>query len=394
VAAGAAYVQGYYYAKPYPFSTFLFNPSDKFVPGAPGVGTHYFGDLYGLWRHTRDANPYRHPSIPYPSNYLPFTHVLFKPLSWLSYPIASAGFLIGSLLATMAICWRWIEAQERVVHALLTLIIACLSYPVLFALDRGNVDILGFILLWLMIEAISRGAWTAAAVLLALGASMKGVPGILILLFVPARQWRAALLAIGLTVALSVVGLAIMHGGIVDNFNGLRDAIQSFNRTVDQGTTGLQHDSSIHGLLAVLEHWGLGGATGAAAALSAVLVVVAVLGSLLLPLALWERLTVLTVAFILAPTVTFDYRLVFMLLPVGVVLSGRHTPEVPAYVIVLFGLLLIPKEWPLLWADVGLGTLVNPLLMLGLFGVALAGGVARRRQGRAAPDGTAIALPA
>lgn len=381
VAVAAHYMLAFYQGRLYPFSTFLFRPSDRFASEAPGFGNHIFGDLYGTWQHTKDGSPYLAPGVFYPSNYLPAAHLLLKPLSWFSYRVAAGIFLIGCLVGVIALFWRRIDVEDRLTRSLLTLVLGCLTYPVLFALDRGNVDLLVFFALWAMLELIVRGRWMWAAAALSVAASMKGIPAVFVLLFLQARQWRAIALTVAMSLGLTLTALAIMEGGIVDNVEALRASLRGFDAASTHGTQGLQHVSTVAGLLGVVEHF-VGWASGlahAAPVISASLLCVIITATMFLPLELWERLTLLTVAAIIVPTVSYDYRLTLILLPILLVLSEREAPRLPMTVLVLFGLLLVPKGLPVLWADVGLGSFANPLLMLGLVGVVSSGGIRRWR---------------
>lgn len=378
-AVAAHYVFAFYMGRGYPSSTFLFNPSDRFTPEAPGFGNHIFGDLYGTWQHTKDASPYLSPGVFYPSNYLPATHLLLKPLSWIDYRLAAGIFLIGSLTVIVALFWRRIEVEDRLTRSLLTIVLGCLTYPVLLALDRGNVDLLVFFALWAMLLLILRGWWVTAAVALSIAASMKGIPALFVVLFVQARQWRAIAVTVVVSAVLTVTALAMMRGGIYANVQGLATSLKGFDSVSAQGTNGLHYVTTVAGLLGVLEHYfrGMAGLASSSSVVAGALLVVVVAATLLLPLELWERVTLLAVAVIMVPPVSYDYRLTLMLLPILLFLSRREVPHLPIVVPILFGLLLVPKGLPILWADVGLGTLVNPLLMLGLVGVVLAQGIGR-----------------
>lgn len=393
-AVAAHYVLGFYEARGYPFSTFLFNPNDRFTPEAPGIGHHIFGDFYGTWRHTKDGSPYIAPGVFYPSNYLPAAHLLLKPLAWLEYGLATVIFLVGSLIGVVAAFWRRIDVDDRLTRSLLALVLGCLTYPVLFALDRGNVDLLVFFALWAMLALILRGHWVGAAVALSVAASMKGIPALFVVLFVQARQFRAVAVAIGVSALLTFGALAMMDGGIMDNVKALKRSLEGFDTASTQETKGLQHVSTIAGLLGVLEHYFSWSSTlvQASRVIAGGLLFGIVVATLLLPLDLWQRVTLLTVAIIAVPTVSYDYRLTLILLPVLLILSERDVPDLRVAPPILFGLLLVPKGLPILWADVGVGTLVNPLLMIGLVGVVLAEGIRRWRS--SSGDGAAAGAAA
>ena len=316
------------------------------------------------------------------ASYFPFTYLLFKPLSWLPYPTAVVLFLLTTTAATFAAFWQRIGSQDNIQRGLLTLIIAGLTYPMLFNQDRGNTDIIIVLLLWLMLEMMMRAKWQAAALLLALAATFKGLPGLFALLFIPVQKWAAIATSVVTAASLTLIAFATMSGGLEHSVDGFRSSLESFGIFANVGTTSLQHNTSISGLLAVLAHWSplFTGAFNSAGVISALVLLITVTASLALPLLLWERVSLIVVAITLVPAVSFDYRLLLILLPAGLIISDRTSSDVPTYVVVLFGLILIPKALPVLWADIGAGTLINPILMLALLVAVISRGIQRRRR--------------
>lgn len=394
VAVGLAYWQAFYLGKGAPYGTFLFKPDDKFVPGAQSLGVHFFGDFFGVWKHSKDASPYLNPSIFYASNYFPFTHLLLKPLTWFSYPVAAAIFLGGSWVALGAIAWSRVpRGVDRVRRALWAFALVALTYPVLFAIDRGNVELLMFLLMWLSLLCMERARWLLAAVPLAMAAAMKGTPLILAGIFLAKRQWGAAALSVGLTLLLTFVGFLIMDGSLKDNFDGLRDALKVFADTTEGGVAGLEHSTTIRGLLEVAGHegWLPSSLADAWQVFAGVALIGFSAAAVLLPLALWERVAILVVAMILVPPTSFDYRLIHLLLAVFLLLRATRPPATA--VVVMLGLALIPKGLPILYAGVDIGTVVNPLLLLGVGATLSATGFKRRREARTAAT-RPVAVPA
>jgi hypothetical protein len=385
IAVGVHYWLAYYLGRPYPESTFLFTPADRFVDGAPGVGVHFFGDFYGTWRHTLDADPYGAPSLFYRSNYFPFTHLLFEPATWLSYPAATAVFLVGSGLGILGAVWAALADRDGLRRALTAVVLTFMTYPVLIALDRGNIETALLLLLLAFLALYARGRPMAAAVPLAMAAAMKLTPLILVLLFVVRRQWRATALTVALTVLLTLAGLLFIPGNLADNADAALEAIRGFTSAAeDDPTAGVRYNTSVTGLFEVASReWSWAeGVRFLATPLSALLLVVSCAVALLPRLELWERVTLLVVAMILVPPVSYDYRLIHLLLPVLLMLRAR-TP-VPVAAVVLLALVLVPKTVPLLFDNVGASTIVNPLLLLAVAGIVVAGAV-RRRAWQAAP---------
>jgi hypothetical protein len=97
----------------------------------------------------------------------------------------------------------------------------------------------------------------------------------------------------------------------------------------------------------------------------AVLLAVALVLAVLRPV-LWQKVALVTGAMILVPTISFEYRMLHLYLPLLLFLAAPETRRSDLLFVVLFGLLLVPKGLPVLFDDVNVGSLVNPLLLAGL----------------------------
>jgi hypothetical protein len=91
---------------------------------------------------------------------------------------------------------------------------------------------------------------------------------------------------------------------------------------------------------------------------------------------------------ILVPSVSYEYRMIHVYLPLLLFLAVVESRRADALYVALFGLLLIPKGLPILYADVNIGTVVNPLLLVALMvavviDAARTGGVSTWRPGGA-----------
>ena len=108
----------------------------------------------------------------------------------------------------------------------------------------------------------------------------------------------------------------------------------------------------------------------------------------LLPLRLWEQVTLLTVALVVLPSSSGDYRLLHFLVPLALFLRLGAGSRLRWWYAVLFALLLVPKAFVLLRPDgTNLGVVLNPLVMLLLAAMVVGTGVARlarKRSGRRA----------
>lgn len=83
-----------------------------------------------------------------------------------------------------------------------------LGFPLLFLLDRGNIEAFIWVLVLLGLTAFTRNRPLLASVLWALAASMKIFPAILFLLFLARRRYWMFAAAVGFAVLFSVLALA------------------------------------------------------------------------------------------------------------------------------------------------------------------------------------------
>jgi hypothetical protein len=143
--------------------------------------------------------------------YPPLMLPCFFWCTWLSARAATVVWTIASaLLAAVGVWWTARSRRELAVHPVpVPLLLSCLlfSAPLVFALERGNCDLLLVPLLvtagWALRErSAPRDALAGAC--LALAAGLKIYPAILLAGLLPLRRWRA--LAFGMSAA---AGLAL-----------------------------------------------------------------------------------------------------------------------------------------------------------------------------------------
>lgn len=352
LAVASHYVLGVYLHKRYPYNTFLFDP------------VHPFGDLAVTLRAAANPSPYVGVGAFRPSGYFPFANLLIKPLTWLPYGHAAPLYLLGT---TATILWV-LAAQLRDADLPLRLVTACviglLNYPVLLMLDRGNVE--GLILLLLTGSALTarRGAWKWSAVLIGAAAAMKGYPLLFVLVLVGARRYRDVLIAAVTAVALTLVSLMTFAGGVAENVRGMLSSLDAFF-AFNSGELGVQHGSSLNGLASALAHMApsLTWLHQTVAPISLGVLIIGAAGVASGRLLLWQSYAVVAALTILVPTVAFDYRLVLLLVPV-ILLLREPGGSLRRSSVLLLGLLFVPKGLPVLYGQVTLGVVVNPLLLL------------------------------
>lgn len=112
--------------------------------------------------------------------YPPLSYFIFHPLKYLKH---SWLVVLYFLTSTGFLCWyasyylKEYRQQVSKIEFFTTLfIIAFLNYPILFVLDRGNIEIWIFILVAMFVILFQKQRYKSSAVLLAIACAMKVYP--------------------------------------------------------------------------------------------------------------------------------------------------------------------------------------------------------------------------
>jgi hypothetical protein len=380
------YWRGSYEGRPYPASTWLYRPDDRFEPAAGGTAQHVFGDFYLTLTQSKDPSPYR-PKISFlPSNYFPFTHVCFRPLTALNFNVALAGFLGVTVIGVAVYVYGMLRVRDPLDDIKNVFVLTALTYPVQMVLDRGNIEGILFLLVALFLVSLQRNRLGASVVFLACAAAMKLYPALFALIYLARREYKAFAACALLTILLTTVSLATFEGGMVANAQGLWDALRSCDDHADIGTHVVQHGSSFHGMLRTT--WFLTGRSGEPLVWFNRLNLLFTLTSLGLlfishlkcRFSPWQSCALITFAIILVPKVSFDYKLILLYLPLGLFMNSNARRPGGLLYTLGFGLLLIPKGFWLIRDDVSINCLVSPLIMLAMAGGIVVSVYYRQRQ--------------
>lgn len=197
------------------------------------------------------------------------------------------------------------------------LIAICTSYPVLFAIERGNLEIVLAIGMAVGIWAYWKGhTWTAAVVWGIFG-SVKLYPLIFLALFLSRRQYRQFLFAIITAAATTLLSLMYIGPTISVAATGIRNGIHAFLRIYTLNIVNKAFDHSVFMILKLATrrfnpdlNWML---SGYLTALTSLMLVLYFIRIRKLPLA--NQLLILTVSSITLPPTSFDYTLVQLYAP-------------------------------------------------------------------------------
>jgi hypothetical protein len=345
----------------------------------------------------------------------PLFHVLYVvvlPLGRIGALLLQSGVFLAGLTLLL---WRtYLDSltswTERITYFL---ILVVLSYPVLFVLERGNVEMLLFVVIagFFYLYYVKRSVWCVG--LLAVAISLKMYPAVFIVLLLADRRYKWALSTI-LSAAIitlgSIVLLALfLPGSLLDYIHISVKSLRQINYAYVAQLWGLPYGHSLWGLLVSLA--GLAGIDQTAFVVHSALPYTIVVFLAFAALAVfvirfvrlqWQRVALLTVAALALPTVSADYRLLYAYLPLAMLLNTSVRTRIDTVCIVLLGCLLIPTDyvygvllrntgwlqstaWQLTHASISV--VIYPLVMLTLAAVVVWDALAEHRPIERRPGG-------
>jgi hypothetical protein len=349
----------------YPYDTFLFRPSVRFSD---------FTQVYGL---ARSYGPPHDTTTVYSTE----LHLLMTLATAL--PASLVWLAFNALFLATLVCVVWFGVCRRIggrpVRVAYTLIFVTLSYPVLFVLDRGNLEMLLFVALaaFAYLHYVRKSAWSWLP--LALAVAGKYYLATLLVLYVKERRWRELGLALAAIVGVtlgSAVALSLHSGfSVLQVLENTRTTLGGF---ADRFTylAVVQHGHTLWGLVCMLIVW-LNPPVVASHLEPYYFVVCLALFAWVsvrvvnLELAPWQSFTALLVAGLVLPFQSNDYTLVHMVLPLALIgaygVQTRHGRRSA----VLIALLLIPTAYVVLIVDVTSSVIVYPLVCVTLLATCL-----------------------
>jgi hypothetical protein len=284
------------------------------------------------------------------------------------------GFVIfyGAVLALMRRSWPEISGLAIV-------LVGVLNYPVLFTVDRANLELYLFMAVtaFVYFYFISPRP-LVATIFLAAAICMKLYPGVFVLFLLRDRRWKELGILVAVCVVLTGLPLLAFQGGPILNLELMFDSFRNFVK-VTGGFDSFQHNASLWGaivltIVMVRKVW-FGVSIGSPESLdfgsvipAAYLILAAIIFLVVAVLTVLKRLKdrdavlVLTILMILLPNVSFDYKLILLLVPL--VLHLPYSKD--RSIVVLLSLVIIPKDYAMLYADISISVILNVVLMIAL----------------------------
>jgi len=364
------YAQGAYFGKPYPYNTFLFGPNDR------------FNDFYNPVRESADLDPYRPDKSTSMGAYAPFGYFvaylfsLMKPRD-LSLLIFLCAFFVAFILVVKHYLYGL--KQKISYHQLLVIfVLVFLTYPVIFAVDRSNFDLIICILIFLFALAYERQRFKASTIFLAMAIAMKPVACVFAIIYVVNKRFKEALLLVFGVIFMSALSLSLFKDGLFVETQKFIASQLSSGKAITHGSVS-HFSSDLYNFSVIIVRsisklFGSGidlmGSPNFVLFYTLAAVVVFIYFVIYLweePKPLWKVLAVLTILLILLPYSSGDYRLTYLFVPMLMYIAINEERRNDLLIVILWGLLLVPKNYYTIGGvDQNIGMVINPLLLVGL----------------------------
>ena len=369
------------FGMPWPWNTFLFNPEDR------------FNDWYNSVAQAASINPY------YSSNhalaaYFPVTYILLKVAVGYSsvtsisiYFAISIGLLVLSalLLRTQFLLNSFDYSVQSIKDSVLLVFSCLISYPVLFALDRGNIDIWIALLCVLFIVTQSTRLEVVGLICLSLAISMKGYPASFLLLLVLDRKYRSLIFCIFSVIMMTGLTLYFMWYGFDQNLNGFINNLNSYYRDYVVGGASLFASSDPYNavrliIIGIIKIWrklilpnnvplSLEAVSESIlkiySLLSLSFAAIATFFVLAIHAKRWKKVTVICLIALIFPNVANDYKLCFLFPGLYLLLTENKFSRSEKNSFALLCILMIPKSYIFIQGK-PISMLINPMLLIAL----------------------------
>lgn len=362
------YVLGFYLNKTYPFNTFLWQP---------GIA---FGDFTEMLPLIKDLAPFKAHN--YWLNYFPLSFLILFPFTFInnvtfSYIIFASIFIgfFAYLNKKYFIC----EQLNKVENFQNILILSSLSYPFLSLIDRGNLDMVLFVLFAFFIISFKSEKYLLSSILLAIANSIKPFTLMFLILFLLKKKYKELIINIILTTLLIIGGFMLLKGNIFDQISVFISNVADFNYRYVYSTKswGMGNNSSLYMCLKMLFcmnsssfHVSTFLLTNIYKYISALFTVITIFFACKEKI-FWKQITLMTLYMLLIPPVITDYKLIFLFVPIYLFVNAKKEEATKSDLIYLifFALLLIPKHYFIVdlldnMNKFSISAILNPIIML------------------------------
>lgn len=364
------YIYGFYFRVPTLYNSFLY----------PAYAA--FCDFYDPLKFITDFKFYS--KLQLWVVYFPLAYIVVIPFAYIknkfiSYLIFLAGFLyywIGKNKKEL-----YCENLSKIQNFQNIFIITAISYPFLYLVDKGNFDMYMLILLGAFTYFFNKEKYMKASIFLAITNAMKPFSIFFVLLFLLRKKYKEAFASLALTAILVIGGFMVLHDNfLVQIVDFLKTLVLFKDRYTYQINEwfGMAYSSSLYMVFKLF----LCKYTAVPIvpihkmtsyySIFSYIVTAITLVFVCREKILWKQLTLLICNFLVLPYITYDYKLIFLFLPLWLFINEKEKTKFDMAYTILFALLLIPKHIvipvhalsPSMANFYSISIIINPIIMI------------------------------
>ena len=266
------------------------------------------------------------------------------------------------------------------------LVVASLiSYPVLFALDRGNIDLWVALLAVVCVVTLRTNFQLMGLFALSLAIALKGYSAIFLLLLIGDRKYGSAIFCLCLAILMSGLTLLFMWDGFEKNLSGFQHNLDLYYQYYVLGPWSMFASSDPYNAIRLIYIWtynkwhhstflGVQLPSPEVAnqsilkiysLFSSSFALIAGLFVMFVRSARWKKVTAICLIAILFPNVANDYKLCNLLPGLYLLLFETRQTKSERISFILFCLLMVPKSYLFIQGK-PISMLLNPVLLVAL----------------------------
>lgn len=269
-------------------------------------------------------------------NYFPFTYVVMNILEFISFGYYKVLYIIVVISCSLVYIWfcksflkSYMNKKEMYIHILLLLF---MQFPMLFALQRGNIEIIILALCMLFYVFYKKEKYYLAAVLLSFAVCMKLYPALLAMLFISKKQYKAFFTCVGASLGITILSFLLVQ----ENLGGLTHYLGSFTNFLDYygKLSGMQYNHSIlfgiyyfaYKFLNISLYTIFTSNLMSVYTIGIVIIAIPlILYTTFKKMAEWKKVTLLVLMMISFPQISFEYTLILTIIPIILFIADQET---------------------------------------------------------------------
>lgn len=369
-----SFVAKRYFFAEYPNGDFLFYRNDIFM------------DFFNVNYMSEGLNPYIGGKSSYPPFILLISYLLtlFVPdgLPSLTMSMTMEGrllylfFFITITLAFMVVVWSFLRKRMIETNPIIRgmIVICCVfNAPFIWNLDRGNYLLLAVLAYFLFYYFYNKND-NLAVLFLSIAIAIKIYPIFSIVLFLFDKKYKKFFQCILITGFLSLFPLLFFKGGIIANIISFCQAVLGFGAGYELEYMNIYFSVGINSFLKLIQklmfgEQEVGNLFSILYAVLVVLILITGIWLLVKEKRMYVRSLILTVFIVFIPPISYEYNLMYLLVP-GILLLVEENKNKSTFIYcILICLLLIPKSYIYLFGMpdcISISVILNPLILIGI----------------------------